>query len=221
MNKKIVSSLLAATLLAGGTSVFAQTADATAKPQKQESTTKKTGLENALEHVKNETARQHIMDNIEKQWKATTGDSVTVTTGDSVTVTPGKEDKPKEEAKKPSVIVIKINGKIMITNQKPIIINNRTVVPLRSIFEALGAEIKWDAKKQTVYATKGNRKVMIKIGDQNAVVNGKKVKLNQKATIVNNRTMVPLRFVSEALGASVEWDAKNATVHIKTTIKTN
>ncbi len=207
MNKKLVSGLLAATLLVGGTSVFAQDNTTTAEKEKKETATKVTGLENALQNVKNETARQAIMTAIQKQ---------NVTTGDSVTVTPAPaKDKTEKTAKeKQGVVTVKINGKIMIADQKPIIINGRTVVPLRSIFEALGADIKWDNIKQTVHAVKDKNKVEVKIGDLTAVVNGKKVKLDQKAFMVNNRTMVPVRFVSEALGADVQWDAKNLTIHI-------
>lgn len=211
MNKKLVSGLLAATLLVGGTSVFAQDSTTTTEKEKKDTATKVTGLENALQNVKNETARQAIMTAIQNQKQ-------NVTTGDSVTVTPApakdKNEKPVKE--KQGVVTVKINGKIMIADQKPIIINGRTVVPLRSIFEALGADIKWDNIKQTVHAVKDKNKVEVKIGDLTAVVNGKKVKLDQKAFIVNNRTMVPVRFVSEALGADVQWDAKNLTIHITT-----
>jgi hypothetical protein len=216
MNKKIVSGLLAASLLAGGTSVFAQdntaTATNTTDTVKEQCMTKKTGLENALQHVQNETARQAIMANIEKQ-------KATATTKDSITVTPVPvtEDKQQEKPKadKQDVIVIKINGKIMISDQNPIILNNRTVVPLRSIFEALGANIQWDGKTSTVHAGKGKKKIKLKIGDAKASVDGKEVKLDQKAVIINGRTMVPVRFVSEALGAKVEWDAQNRTIQIK------
>ncbi|WP_276913279.1 copper amine oxidase N-terminal domain-containing protein [Aneurinibacillus aneurinilyticus] len=65
-------------------------------------------------------------------------------------------------------------------------------------------------------AAKDKNKVEIKIGDLIAVVNDKKVKLDQEAFMVNNRTMVPVRFGSEALGADVQWDAKNLTIHITT-----
>lgn len=209
MNKKLLSGLLAATLLVGGTSVFAQDNTTTAEKEKKETATKVTGLENALQNVKNETARQAIMTAIQKQ---------NVITGDNVTVTPApaKDKTEKTEKEKQGVVTVKINGKIMIADQQPIIINGRTVVPLRSIFEALGADIKWDNIKQTVHAVKDKNKVEVKIGDLTAVVNDKKVKLDQKAFMVNNRTMVPVRFVSEALGADVQWDAKNLTIHITT-----
>jgi hypothetical protein len=219
MNKKIVSGLLAATLLAGGTSAFAETTAQTTVPATTQTTKHEfdvKGLENALQHVKNQTARQAILANIQKQNATTTADSINVTTtSDSVTVTPA----PAPVNVNVNVIVVKLNGKIMVFDQKPMIVNGRTVVPLRAIFEALGANIEWDGKNQTVKAMKGKNKIMVKIGDTHAVKNGKKVKLDQKAIIVNKRTMVPLRFVSEALGAKVEWDAKNATVHIHTQVK--
>lgn len=171
-------------------------------------TVKATGLDNALQHVKSETARAAIKANIAKQ---------SVSTHDTVRVTPPVDKlEVKEEAKKEAVITVKINGKLLIADQKPVNLNGRIVVPLRSIFEALGANIQWDNAKKIVHAAKGNKKIMVKIGDQVAEVDGKKVKLDQKAVLLQDRSMVPVRFVSEALGANVEWDAKNLTVHIKT-----
>ncbi|MFT9848632.1 copper amine oxidase N-terminal domain-containing protein [Aneurinibacillus sp. REN35] len=208
MNKKIVSGLLAATLLMGGTSVLAQDAKPAAEKSKEpEQAVKATGLENALNHVKSETARQAIKANIEKQ---------AASTADTINVTPPTDKQDKTEVSKEAMITVKINGKLILADQKPVNINGRVVVPLRSIFEALGADIKWDDAKKIVHAAKGNKKIKVKIGDQIAEINGKKVQLDQKAILLHDRSMVPVRFVSEALGANVEWDAKNMTVHIKT-----
>ncbi|WP_027364714.1 stalk domain-containing protein [Desulfotruncus alcoholivorax] len=114
------------------------------------------------------------------------------------------------QAKTPSVT---LNGKILNCSTPPIIDNGSTLVPMRTIFEALGASVKWDASSKTVTATKGSTKIQLVIGGQ-AYRNGAKVNLNTPAQLYQGNTMVPLRFVSEALGASVKWDGSTSTVKI-------
>ena len=98
------------------------------------------------------------------------------------------------------------------------IINSRTMVPMRKIFELLGASIEWNGCNQTVLATKDDISIKLQIGNEIAEVirDGKteKVKLNSKPVIVNNRTLVPLRFISESLEKQVGWDAQNQTAII-------
>lgn len=90
----------------------------------------------------------------------------------------------------------------------------RTLVPLRGIFESLHATVQYDAKQNTIHASKGKTKVWLKIGSKQAKVNGKTVKLDVPAKIVKGKTIVPLRFIGEALGADVEWVAKYKTIYI-------
>lgn len=98
------------------------------------------------------------------------------------------------------------------------IINSRTMVPMRKIFELLGASIEWNGSNQTVLATKDDISIKLQIGNEIAEVirDGKteKVKLDSKPVIVNNRTLVPLRFISESLEKQVGWDAQNQTAII-------
>ncbi|MFE8698138.1 copper amine oxidase N-terminal domain-containing protein [Cytobacillus sp. FJAT-53684] len=82
----------------------------------------------------------------------------------------------------------------------------RTLVPLRAIFEELDANVSWNQKSQTITATKGATKITLKIGSSNTTINGKNKKIDVPASIKDNQTLVPLRFVSEALGAQVQWD---------------
>jgi hypothetical protein len=96
------------------------------------------------------------------------------------------------------------------------ILNDRTIVPLRAIFERLGATVEWDEATQTVTATKGTTVIKLTIGETEATVNGKVTTLAVPAVKINSRTFVPLRFVSEALGAEVGWDGDNVTAVIKT-----
>ncbi|MBU8905954.1 stalk domain-containing protein [Desertibacillus haloalkaliphilus] len=101
-------------------------------------------------------------------------------------------------------------------DQPPIIKNGFTLVPLRGIFEALDASVDWNQSQQVVTAKKGQTDISLQIGSSVAFVNGTVVHLQQPAEIVNNRTLVPLRFVSESLGAKVSWNNTTKTVAITT-----
>lgn len=113
-------------------------------------------------------------------------------------------------------VKVKVNDKPIIFDVAPIISEGRTLVPLRYIFEALGAEVKWDAATRTVTGSKGSNKIVLRIDSKEAVVNGETRELDVPATIVNGRTLVPARFISESLGAEVLWDGDSKTVIIKT-----
>jgi hypothetical protein len=109
---------------------------------------------------------------------------------------------------------VTIDGVKQVFPQSAVVIGGSTLVPMRAIFEKLGATLKWDNNSQTATATKGDKTISITIGKENAFVNGRSVQLAAKALLVNGNTMVPLRFVSEALGGSVTWDANTNTTHI-------
>ena len=81
------------------------------------------------------------------------------------------------------------------------------------IFEALGAEVQWDGNTQTVTATKSGTEIRLVIGGA-AYKNGQEIQLTVPAKIIEGSTMVPLRFVSEALGCQVTWDEKTKTITI-------
>ncbi|MGC5325952.1 stalk domain-containing protein [Brevibacillus sp. SYSU BS000544] len=91
--------------------------------------------------------------------------------------------------------------------------NGRTLVPMRAIFEALGAQVNWDQASKTVTATKGETVVKIVIGGK-AYKNDQEVTLDVPAKVVDNITLVPLRFVSEALGAKVEFNQETKDISI-------
>lgn len=101
-----------------------------------------------------------------------------------------------------------------------IIVEGRTLVPLRAIFEELEASVNWEQSSQTVTATKDNKKISLKIGSKNTTVNGKTVTIDVPAQIIHGKTYVPLRFISESLGASVKWDSKNQSASISLSTKT-
>ncbi|MDD3894627.1 MAG: serine hydrolase [Syntrophomonadaceae bacterium] len=114
--------------------------------------------------------------------------------------------------------------KVLLDNQSldfdvpPVIINDRTMVPFRIIFEALGATVEWESTTKTVSACKDDIKISFIINGASALKNEAVVNLDVPAQILNGRTLVPLRFVSTAMGANVTWDDINKTVII-TTVK--
>jgi hypothetical protein len=106
-----------------------------------------------------------------------------------------------------------LDGSLLVFDVPPIIEDGRTLVPLRTIFEALGATVEWDNDTQTVSAVKAGNEVKLVIGGQ-AYKNGSPVSLDVPARIISGRTLAPLRFVSEAMGCAVEWDNDTQTVNI-------
>lgn len=114
-------------------------------------------------------------------------------------------------AKAPNVVV---DGNPLSSDVPPIIEDGRTLAPLRAIFEALGANVQFDPVTNTVIATKGITTISLQIGSSQAKVNDKTIRLDVPARIINERTLVPLRFISEALGAIVDWDDVTQTVKI-------
>lgn len=112
------------------------------------------------------------------------------------------------------VVNVIINGELQEFSQPAVTVDGRTLVPLRGIFEALGAKVEWDNATRTATGTKDGVKVVVQIDNQTAYVNGQAVKLDVPAKTINGSTMVPLRFISESLGAMVEWDFKTRSAII-------
>lgn len=111
----------------------------------------------------------------------------------------------------PTVI---FNQKTMQFEVAPIIENGRTLVPLRAIFEAMGASVEWDESTRTVTSRCGSTTVVLPLDSTSPTVNGKIWKLDVPAKIKNGRTLAPLRFVGEAFGGQVNWDAANRIITI-------
>lgn len=111
-------------------------------------------------------------------------------------------------------IKVILNGKPLDTDVPPIIISGRTMLPLRSILEALGATIDWNSSTRTVTATKDGTTVILVIDSNTASVNGKASTLDVPAQILSGRTIVPVRFLSETFGATVKWNGETRTITI-------
>jgi hypothetical protein len=107
-----------------------------------------------------------------------------------------------------------VDGDPVAFDQPPVIQGSRVLVPLRGIFEKMGATVEWRPATRTVLAASGSTLVELQIGSRIARVNGSPVTLDVPAMIIGGRTLVPLRFISESLGAQVQWDAAARTVLI-------
>ena len=114
-------------------------------------------------------------------------------------------------------VTVKVDGIVLsIEDQQPIITENTTLIPLRAIFEALDAEVEWDDAARTVTAKKGESNIEMKIGESVYKVNGEEKELEVPSRIMNNRTLVPLRVVSESLDCKVDWDSEKYIVDVST-----
>jgi hypothetical protein len=113
-------------------------------------------------------------------------------------------------------VSVVVNGSKLEMTDKPVIENNRTLVPFRQITEELGAEVEWDAETKTITCTLDDKNVSLEIGSANMATAEGDVTLDVPAKVIASRTYVPLRAVSEGLGAEVEWDAESKTITIST-----
>ena len=112
-------------------------------------------------------------------------------------------------------IKLKVNGNYIEPEVPAQIINNRTMVPIRFIAEALGNTVDWDAKKRIVLVDSSSIKADETVDTTiRLFVAGKEITPDVPPQIIDGRAMVPVRFVAEALGADVEWDSKTYTVII-------
>ncbi|QTH43331.1 copper amine oxidase N-terminal domain-containing protein [Cohnella sp. LGH] len=121
-----------------------------------------------------------------------------------------------QQAKAATPIRVFIDGQVLQTTQPPLLIGGYTMVPLRSIFEALNAQVIWNQKAKTVTAKKRDTTIVLTIGARTATINDQTVTLDSPARVLQGSTMVPVRFVSEALGDDVRWDKLSQSVIITT-----
>jgi len=122
---------------------------------------------------------------------------------------------------RPHTAVLTIGSKQMDVNVDtyeldvaPYIKNDYTMVPLRFVAEAFGAKVGWDDATRTATIDFAGHSIKVAIGSTEAVVDGETVTMPLPAEIVNSRTMVPVRFISEAFGFTVKWDGVARTVTI-------
>ena len=113
-------------------------------------------------------------------------------------------------------IRVVLDGRELAFEQPPVIVNDRTMVPMRAIFEALGATVTWDGVTRTVYSRLGKINISLTVGKKELIKNGTVISLDIPAQIINDRTLVPVRAISESFECDVNWDAKSRIVSITT-----
>lgn len=114
---------------------------------------------------------------------------------------------------------VMLNGQPLATSVPPLIRNGRTLVPMRDIFESLGATVVWDPVTQEIRAQRSDTNIWLQIGNRVARVEQNQQWLDEAPMLYAGRTLVPLRFVSEALGADVGWDNATRIVSIMTSAR--
>jgi len=113
-------------------------------------------------------------------------------------------------------IYVVLDGTYISFDVPPQIINGRTMVPIRAIFEKMGAEVIWDADTRTAICTKDDTVVKMTVDSFDMHINDAIVRMDISPVIIDGRTLAPARYVAEAFGADVQWSAKNNTVVICT-----
>ncbi|WP_206659753.1 copper amine oxidase N-terminal domain-containing protein [Acetivibrio mesophilus] len=129
----------------------------------------------------------------------------------------------EKRSKNDNSIPLFVKGKDVKFDVPPVIKDGRTLIPVRAVTNALGATVEWDEKSKTITVSKAvyssvygasTTVIEINLDSDIVIVNGEKVKIDVPAQLVNNRTMVPLRFIAQVLKQSVEWDEELSAVII-------
>ena len=112
-------------------------------------------------------------------------------------------------------IKVTYNGEAITFDVQPEIVDDRVLVPMRAIFETLGAKVKWDGDSQTITSKKKSKTISMTIGSTDMTKNDETYTFDVSPIIEDGRTLVPLRAISELLGLNVEWDENTKTVTIE------
>lgn len=111
-------------------------------------------------------------------------------------------------------ISVYVNGEKLYFDVFPMLINDRTLVPLRAIFEALGATVLWDEETQTVTSIREENTISLQIGSNRLYKNGQAITIDVPAQVINDRTLVPVRAISESMDCTVGWYEEEQVVEI-------
>ena len=117
------------------------------------------------------------------------------------------------------VVSVTVDNQAVEFDQNPVIIEGHTLVPVRAVFEKAGATVTWDQPTQTATITKDEYIVTIKYGESFLYKNGQPIALEQPADVINNRTMIPVRAIAEAMDFAVTWDGHHSLILVSTTGK--
>ena len=107
------------------------------------------------------------------------------------------------------------NGELIEFDVAPIMEKDRTLIPLRGLFEKMGAVVEWNSQNQTATVSKDDIVISVKIDHYGVIVNGSCKYMDVPARLIENRIMIPLRFLSEELGYTVIWNEYDDSITIK------
>ena len=134
---------------------------------------------------------------------------------DSLKINEADIEKELNELKQNTVAYVVLNDSILSFDQPPVIEEGRTLVPMRFLFEQMGANVDWNEETKSARATLNNKEVNFTIDDNEAEVDSRPVTMDVPARLINGETMVPLRFLSEKLGYTVTWDEGTRTAMVE------
>jgi N-acetylmuramoyl-L-alanine amidase len=103
-------------------------------------------------------------------------------------------------------VSLQVDGDLVESDVPPVIIKERTLIPARAVFESMGADVSWDEDTRLVEVRMGTSNVKLTIDSDTAYVNGEAVDMDVPAMIIDDRTLIPVRFVAESLSCGVDWD---------------
>ena len=115
-----------------------------------------------------------------------------------------------------SGIFVTLNGQYVYFDVQPQNINGRIMVPIRAIFEAMGANVQWNSDTMSAFCTKGDIGVMMTVNSNIMYVNSSQIVMDVSPVIIDGRTLAPARYVAEAFGGVVAWNQETSTVVITT-----
>ena len=128
---------------------------------------------------------------------------------------PSQISDPTAGASETSSIIVLLDGEAVTFDAQPEILAGTTFVPLRSIFEQLGAEVEWNQERQEAFLTSGREEICLKVGSRVAIRNTEVSSLTDAPYLKEDRVMVPLRYLSESLGYDVTWNPETRTAEIR------
>jgi len=122
-------------------------------------------------------------------------------------------------------IILQLNNPIMLingnkvkidsnSNVTPVVVNNRTLIPVRALIENIGGSVNWNSGTQTVTLNYKNDEIRLIINNTTAYLNNKEQKLDSEPVIINGHTMLPIRFITENFGFDVNWNKEDNTIMI-------
>ena len=134
----------------------------------------------------------------------------------------------EEDGSEWTTVIMNIDSPMMTVNGEereidpgygtaPIILNSRTIVPIRAVAESMGGRVEWDNDSRTISIYRGDNIVELTINSEKAYINGEEYILDAVPVIINSRTFLPVRFISEGLGFDVGWNEGQITITAQNT----